>query len=207
MYCLSRITTTLSFFLQPPSSLIITSWSGIPCVSVRGSSLNISQGLYLTCVLVSYTALKSSSLPLYSASVSAPMGKLLSPGCVASPNMSPLPHQLRLGLLQLRSYLSDADSSNPVPYTEHCQATLLSNSTPSTLSRKVTTLIETYLARKSQLTAREFLLTRLAKVSWLGYYSPSTFDVLHRTSVKAIPSFSRLAILRWLILTLKPIPM
>ena len=56
-------------------------------------------------------------------------------------NMPPLPHQLRQGLLQLRSHLADADSSNPVPYTEQCQATLLSTTPPPILSRKVITII------------------------------------------------------------------
>lgn len=60
-------------------------------------------------------------------------------------------------------------------------------------------LIKTYLTRKSQLTARNFLLSRLDKVSWLEHSSPSTFDVLYRTPVKVIPSFARLAILHWLI--------
>ena len=118
--------------------------------------------------------------------------------CGVSP-LPPLPSQLSSGLRKLRQMLVDAEPYNPIHYTELCYPFLTAQSSFSSLSRKITSVIKLYLNRRVQLEAREFLRDRLSKITWLGHSSSSTFDTLHSTPLKVIPSFSRLAILRWLI--------
>ena len=47
--------------------------------------------------------------------------------------------------------------------------------------------------------ALNFLRERLSQVDWAFSSSSFTLEALHATPLKAIPSFSRLAILRWII--------
>lgn len=95
--------------------------------------------------------------------------------------------------------LVDAEPYNPVHYTELCYPFLVGHISFSLLSRKITSVVKLYFNRRVQLEAREFLRECVSKIPWLCGSTSSTFDTLHSTPVKVIPSFSRLAILRWLL--------
>lgn len=113
--------------------------------------------------------------------------------------LPPLPLQLLEGLSKIQSAASEADAFNKESFSQQLHP-LLSVQLPSyKLSRLVTRTFKTHLTRRLHIDSRAFLRVRLSQVDWLGDTSSSTFDTLHTTPIKIVPSFARLAILRWLI--------
>ena len=117
--------------------------------------------------------------------------------CALVPDLPPLPAQLSSGLLALQTSLVAADPYNSEPFSEGFQRHLYSGLSGSTLSHKLTSLLKRHLTRQLYFHTRTFLLHRLTQVPWLTYSSPTLLDTLHLTATKVVPSFSRLAILRW----------
>ncbi len=116
--------------------------------------------------------------------------------CSIISTLPPLPPQIRQG--SIYTLLEAANSYNPEPFSELFQRHLFQNHSAFTkLARIITKIFRGHLRRQLFVQAREFLLHRLSQVPWHLSTSPHLFDTLHRTPTKIIPSFSRLAILRW----------
>ena len=114
--------------------------------------------------------------------------------CSITSHLPPLPRQISQGLSANLSMLRTANSYNPEPFSELFQRHLFQQISPFKLSHIITKLFKQHMRRKLFIVSRNFLLHRYSQVPWHLAPSPHLFDALHRTSLKIIPSFSRLAI-------------
>ena len=110
-----------------------------------------------------------------------------------------MPTQLRDGLHTIRRLLLSANCHNPEPFIYPLQRYLHNNHSPYKLSRLVLSQVKLHLRQQLLHNALNFLRERLSQVDWAFSSSSFTLEALHATPLKAIPSFSRLAILRWII--------
>ena len=110
-----------------------------------------------------------------------------------------MPAQLRDGLHTVRRLLLSANCHNPEPFIYPLQRYLHNNHSPYKLSRLVLSQVKLHLRQQLLHGALNFLRERLSQVDWAFSSSSFTLEALHATPLKAIPSFSRLAILRWII--------
>ena len=117
--------------------------------------------------------------------------------CSITSKLPPLPRQISQGLSAILSMLRAANSYNPEPFSELFQRHLFQQISPFKLSHIITKLFKQHMRRQLFMVSRNFLLHRYSQVPWHLAPSPHLFDALHRTSLKIITSFSRLAILRW----------
>ena len=84
------------------------------------------------------------------------------------------------------------------PFVPTFQKYLYQGLPPHKLSQKITQMLKSHLRRRLLIDSRAFLRRRLAQVPWLFSSSSAILDTLHLTPLKVIPSFLRLAILRWM---------
>ena len=117
--------------------------------------------------------------------------------CALTPTLPPLPRQLILGLHSVQSALIASNPFNPEPFSDSFQRFIFAGLNHSTLSHKLTSLLKRHLTRRLFHQTRNFLLQRNAQVPWAWQSTPALFDALHCTPTKVIPSFTRLAIVRW----------
>ncbi len=117
--------------------------------------------------------------------------------CALTPALPPLPLQLVSGLHSVQAALIASNPFNPEPFSESFQRFIFAGLTHSTLSHKLTSLFKRHLTRRLYHQTRTFLLQRIAQVPWAWHSTPALLDTLHLTTTKVIPSFARLAILRW----------
>ena len=117
--------------------------------------------------------------------------------CALTPTLPPLPRQLVLGLHAVQSALIASNPFNPEPFSDSFQRFIFAGLKHSTLSHKLTSLLKRHLTRRLFHQTRNFLRQRNAQVPWAWHSTPALFDALHCTPTKAIPSFARLAIVRW----------
>ena len=115
------------------------------------------------------------------------------------PRSTPMPAQLREGLHTVRRLLLSANRYNPEPFIYPLQRHLHNDHSPYKLSRLVLSQVKIHLRQQLLHGALNFLRERLSQVDWAFSSSSFTLEALHATPLKAIPSFSRLAILRWII--------
>ena len=111
------------------------------------------------------------------------------------PALPPMPAQLREGLHTVRRMLLSANPYNPEPFIYPLQRYLHNDHSPYKLSRLVLSQVKIHLRHQLLHGARTFLRER----PWAFSSSSFTLEALHVTPLKAIPPFSRLAILRWII--------
>ena len=119
--------------------------------------------------------------------------------CYVTPTLPPMPAQLREGLHTVRRLLLSANPYNPEPFIYPLQRHLHNDHSPYKLSRLILSHVKVHLRQQLFYNARTFLRERLSQVDWAFSSSSFTLEALHETPIKAIPSFSRLAILRWTI--------
>ena len=119
--------------------------------------------------------------------------------CYVTPALPPMPAQLREGLHTVRRLLLSANPYNPEPFIYPLQRYLHNDHSPYKLSRLVLSQVKLHLRQQLFRGALNFLRERLSQVDWAFSSSSFTLEALHATPLKAIPSFSRLAILRWII--------
>ena len=119
--------------------------------------------------------------------------------CYVTSDLPPMPAQLRDGLHTVRRLLLSANRHNPEPFIYPLQRYLHNNHSPYKLSRLVLSQVKLHLRQQLLHGALNFLRERLSQVDWAFSSSSFTLEALHATPLKAIPSFSRLAILRWII--------
>ena len=119
--------------------------------------------------------------------------------CYVTPALPPMPAQLREGLHTVRRLLLSANPYNPEPFIYPLQRYLHNDHSPYKLSRLVLSQVKIHLRHQLLHGARTFLRERLSQVGWAFSSSSFTLEALHVTPLKAIPPFSRLAILRWII--------
>ena len=119
--------------------------------------------------------------------------------CYVTPTLPPMPAQLREGLHTVRRLLLSANPYNPEPFIYPLQRYLHNDHSPYKLSRLVLSQVKIHLRHQLLHGARTFLRERLSQVDWAFSSSSFTLETLHATPLKAIPPFSRLAILRWII--------
>ena len=110
-----------------------------------------------------------------------------------------MPAQLVAGLHQTRQSLLQANAYTFPSSIDLFQKRLYQGLPPHKLAHKITKTLKSHLTRQLLADTRAFLRLRLSQVPWLFSSSSQLFDCLHVTPLKAIPSFSRLAILRWAI--------
>ena len=119
--------------------------------------------------------------------------------CYVTSDLPSMPTQLRDGLHTVRRLLLSANCHNPEPFIYPLQRYLHNNHSPYKLSRLVLSQVKLHLRQQLLHNALNFLRERLSQVDWAFSSSSFTLEALHATPLKAIPSFSRLAILRWII--------
>ena len=119
--------------------------------------------------------------------------------CYVTPALPPMPAQLREGLHTVRRLLFSANPYNPEPFIYPLQRYLHNDHSPYKLSRLVLSQVKIHLRQQLFHGALNFLRQRLSQVDWAFSSSSFTLEALHATPLKAIPSFSRLAILRWIV--------
>ena len=117
--------------------------------------------------------------------------------CTYSSPPSPAQATIVIGLHSVQSALIASNPFNPEPFSDSFQRFIFAGLSHSTLSHKLTSLLKRHLARKLFHQTRTFLLHRTAQVPWAWHSTPTLFDALHCTPTKVIPSFARLAIVRW----------
>ena len=117
--------------------------------------------------------------------------------CAFTPSLPPLPSQLSAGLHSIQAALLASNPFNPEPLSESFQQCIYAGLTRHALSTKLTSLFKRHMTRQLYHHTRTFLLQRLGQIPWAWHTSPAIFDALHLTATKAIPSFTRLAIVRW----------
>ena len=115
------------------------------------------------------------------------------------PTLPLMPKQLTLGLQHVRQTLLQADPYSVTSFIPTFQKFLYQGLPPHKLAPKITQLLKAHLKRRLLIDARTFLRRRLAQVPWLFSSSSAIFDTLHVTPLKVVPSFLRLALLRWAI--------
>ena len=108
-----------------------------------------------------------------------------------------LPTAPRRRLHSVQSALIASKPFNPEPFSDSFQRFIFAGLNHSTLSHKLTSLLKRHLTRRLFHQTRNFLLQRNAQVPWAWQSTPALFDALHCTPTKVIPSFTRLAIVRW----------
>ena len=119
--------------------------------------------------------------------------------CFIVPTLPLMPKQLTLGLQHVRQILLQADPYSVTSFIPTFQKFLYQGLPPHKLAPKITQLLKAHLRRRLLIDARTFLRRRLAQVPWLFSSSSAIFDTLHVTPLKVVPSFLRLALLRWAI--------
>ena len=119
--------------------------------------------------------------------------------CFISPTLPHIPQQLAFGLHHVRKILLQADPYSVTSFVPTFQKFLYQGLPPYKLAPKITQLLKSHLKRRLLMESRAFLRRRLAQVPWLFSSSSAVFDTLHVTPLKVVPSFLRLALLRWAI--------
>ena len=119
--------------------------------------------------------------------------------CFISPTLPAMPGQLATGLAHTRQALLQANPYSVSSFIELFQKHLYPGLPSHKLARKITILLKSHLKKRLLTDARAFLRLRLSQVPWLFSSSSSLLDTRHVTPLKIIPSFLRLAILRWVI--------
>ena len=142
--------------------------------------------IHLTCSLLGYC------LRCYGETVASWL-------CFVTPSLPLMPPQLSAGLSHVRNTLLAANSYNPESFIYLLQKLLYQNHSSYKLSHLVLAQVKIHLRNQLMFNTLTFLRERLSQVDWAFSSSSATLEAVHSSPLKAIPPFSRLAILRWII--------